>query len=124
MIKGLEALREICFHLVAHDETQHKEFDEYISVIEKALKEYEELKSNYKQLGKSYDLICEELVKTTDKIACLRKKELKALEIIKENDVDIFALKVSIDLKQYNCKEDGRCPLTQKEYDLLREVLL
>ena len=51
-------------------------------------------------------------------------KELAALEIIKENDVDIVALKISKDLKQYNCKEDGRCPLVQEEYDLLRETLL
>ena len=52
------------------------------------------------------------------------EKELNALKIIKEKDVDIIALKISIDLKQYNCKEDGRCPLTQEEYVLLKEVLL
>ena len=33
------------------------------------------------------------------------EKELKALEIINEKDVDVVALRVSIDLKQYNCKE-------------------
>lgn len=42
--KGLEALRRICFHLVAHDETQHKEFDEYVNVIEKELDEGKEAK--------------------------------------------------------------------------------
>lgn len=50
------------------------------------------------------------------------ERKLKALEIIKEKDVDVIALKISINLKQYNCKEDGRCPLTQEEYDLLKEV--
>lgn len=109
--------------------------------IEKELKEYEELKSNYKQLGKSYDLICEELVKTIDKIACLRKKELKALEIIKEKRVnlsillDLFAFKFNtkFDARTYNSMIKSRkiqlttfppYGLTQEEYELLKEVLL
>ena len=46
MSKGLEALRRICLHLVAHDETQHKEFDEYVSVIEKELKTLEIIRKN------------------------------------------------------------------------------
>lgn len=51
------------------------------------------------------------------------KKELMAFEIIKNKDVDVVALRISTSLKQYNCKEDGRCPLTQEEYDLLKEVM-
>ena len=54
----------------------------------------------------------------------LLKPKVKALKIIKEKEVDIWALKYCSSLKQYNCKEDGRATLTQEEYDLLKEELL
>jgi len=38
MSKGLEALRRIDKHLPRHEETQEKEFSEYVSIIEKELK--------------------------------------------------------------------------------------
>ena len=37
MSKGLEALRRINIHLPRYDETQEKEFSEYVSTIEKEL---------------------------------------------------------------------------------------
>ena len=82
-----------------------EEFDECCAVIEKALKEWEIWKDALE----------------TGEYECPEKK---ALEIIKEKDVDIIALRIATSLEQYNCKEDGRCPLTQEEYDLLKEVLL
>lgn len=54
----------------------------------------------------------------------LLKPKVEALKIIKEKEVDIWALKYCSSLKQYNCKEDGRATLTQEEYDLLRKELL
>lgn len=54
------------------------------------------------------------------------RKELKALEIIKNKNFDLFYLQDSKDLEQYNdCCDIHRnlCYLTQEEYDLLKEVL-
>ena len=56
------------------------------------------------------------------------EKELKALEIIKNKNVDIAILKNTENVEQYNntillffkCSKE----LTQEEYDLLKEVLL
>lgn len=56
------------------------------------------------------------------------EKELKALEIIKEKNVDIWILKSCLTLEQYNysiTKMDN-CNvfnLVQEEFDLLKEVL-
>lgn len=53
------------------------------------------------------------------------EKELKALEIIKNKEINITLLKESEEIEDYNC-----CclltsvELTQEEYDLLKEVLL
>ena len=52
-------------------------------------------------------------------------KKLKALEIIKEKEVDVGAL-CELDLVLYNkyVKEiNGTPTLTQEEYDLLKEIL-
>ena len=47
MIKGLEALRRIDKHLPRHEETQEKEFSEYVSIIEKELKALEIISKAY-----------------------------------------------------------------------------
>lgn len=55
------------------------------------------------------------------------EKSLKALEIIKEKQVNVGALSVFDTLEQYNhfCKMfENLIELTQQEYDLLKEVLL
>ena len=57
------------------------------------------------------------------------EKELKALEIIKEKEADIYGIKNSIDVYDYNVgveNEDNfeNRVLTQDEYNLLKEVLL
>ena len=54
------------------------------------------------------------------------EKELKALEIIKNKNFDLFYLRDSKDLESYNDACDyfrNLSYLTQEEYDLLREVL-
>ena len=59
------------------------------------------------------------------------EKELKALEIIKEKEVDVWYLMICIEqnikhLQFYNeyMKELNGIKLTQEEFDLLKEVLL
>lgn len=50
--------------------------------------------------------------------------ELKALKIIKKKKVDTYVLRNSCDLEWYNIHKWGDCNnLTQKEYELLKEVL-
>ena len=156
MSKGLQALEEIktcrlikrmkykeglfSNKLIDYEMTYGKDaFYRQIPIIEKELKEYEKLKDNYKQLGKSYDLTCEELTKTIDTITCLRKRELKALEIIRNKNVDTRDLFVVFDwfgrgeeelaLNDYNSRhktdeEYNNITLTLEEFNLLKEVLL
>lgn len=52
-------------------------------------------------------------------------KALKALEIIKEKEVDVQLLEDSKNLNDYNwCVHTKNRALTQEEFDLLKEVLL
>ena len=52
------------------------------------------------------------------------EKSLKALEIIKEKQVNVFIFLHSGDLETYNDMVEYNRKLTQYEYDLLKEVLL
>ena len=49
---------------------------------------------------------------------------LKALEIIKEKEVNVFIFLHSGDLETYNDVVEDNRKLTQEEYNLLKEVLL
>lgn len=53
------------------------------------------------------------------------EKSLKALDIIKKKEVNVFVLLHSGNLKIYNdyCCYNEKEQLTQEEYDLLKEVL-
>ena len=51
------------------------------------------------------------------------EKELKALEIIKEKEVNVFIFLHSGDLETYNDMVEDNRKLTQEEFDLLKEVL-
>ena len=51
------------------------------------------------------------------------RKALKALEIIKEKEVNVFIFLHSGDLETYNDMVEDNRKLTQEEYELLREVL-
>ena len=51
------------------------------------------------------------------------EKELKALEIIKEKEVNIFIFLHSGDLETYNDMVEDNRMLIQEEYELLKEVL-
>ena len=51
-------------------------------------------------------------------------KSLQAFEIIKKKNVNIEILKLSKDYFEYDAGTYKSIPLTQEEYDLLKEVLL
>ena len=53
------------------------------------------------------------------------EKELKALEIIREKGIILQFIKETYTVEQYNAGVFGTLvkPLTQEEYDLLKEVL-
>ena len=51
------------------------------------------------------------------------EKSIKALEIIKEKEVNVFILLHSGDLETYNDMAEDNRKLTQEEYDSLNEVL-
>ena len=53
------------------------------------------------------------------------EKSLKALEIIKKKKVNVELLHICISLEEYNMEilPYGNMPLTQEEYDLLKEIL-
>ena len=109
MSKGLDALRTFLQNLKVYPPGSTK----FIGIIEKELEERDEFELKY---AKTHVALCKSREENS--------KEKRALKIIKKNNVDIFALKISVSLEQYNCKEDGRCPLTQEEFDSLKEVLL
>lgn len=54
----------------------------------------------------------------------LVEKSLKALEIIKEKNIDVYWLKTSPNLSRYNLAVGTNQALKKEEYDLLKEVLL
>ena len=54
----------------------------------------------------------------------LALKYKKALEIIKNKEVNVFIFLHSGDLETYNDMVEDNRKLTQEEYDLLKEVLL
>lgn len=81
MSKGLKAFEEILSS--AYGLGLKTDLRDQLIVIEEELKEHEKIKDNYKQIEKSYDLICEEFTKAIDTIASLLEKDRKELEFIK-----------------------------------------
>ena len=113
MSKGLEALKELKETCETHmGRMVYILQEDRFEIIEKELEERDKFELKY---AKTHVALCKSREENS--------KEKRALKIIKKNNVDIFALKISVSLEQYNCKEDGRCPLTQEEYNLLKEVL-
>lgn len=150
MNKGLEALRRICLHLVAHDETQHKEFDEYVNAIEKELEEAEENKKmldifknaltvEYKPFSIEMQKESKDFVSLLCKnIATIRENELdKNLRAILKKWVlknafpkELKALEILRkgnfefgDKHSFHITLNSGITLTREEYDLLKEVL-
>lgn len=106
------------------------EFSKCYDIIEKALKNYQELLERPYVLvvgthGHAQALI-DKLNNYKDiKIANIEDgNKLKALEIIKNKDVNPIDIRCCDTIEQYNVKENGNVPLIQEEFDLLKEVLL
>ena len=88
--------------------------DELLDIIETELKENEKLKECYKNE-----------LKNTAYYNYLALKYKKALEIIKEKEVDVGWLKRAKDLHEYNSGMgiNSYSALNQEEYKLLKEIL-
>lgn len=121
---ALKALNLIYDKYVTDDE--FLEDDKLFSIIEKALADYNELQKVLDDFG-IYNTM--NLIDTLKNIQFLEKqnainsKKLKALEIIKEKDVNPIDIRCCDTVEQYNIKENGNTPLSQEEYNLLKEVL-
>lgn len=64
--------------------------------------------------------------KESNKLCDTIEKELKALEILKNKNIDLFYLQDTTELERYNDACDyyrNLSYLTQEEYDLLKETL-
>ena len=106
-----------------------KEAKELAKPIETALKEYEQLKVDYDELDRIHD----ELVKHKNKELDDVVRKLKALEIIKNKrlDVSFFINRIEKKPEFYSTAESMNKsfikittePLTQEEYELLKEVV-
>ena len=128
--EGLEALedfkKEYCVRCIGICK------DCELSIIEKELKDYQQLE----EILNDYGLTLVNFREACLLLAMLKgegrnihniDKQLKALEIIKKKNFDLYYLQDSKDLDQYNdCCDHYRnlCYLTQEEYELLKEVLL
>ena len=105
MSKELEALENLKQYLTGDVRNCWHE----LAIIETALKDYEYRLS----LAKEY--------KDVNNVA----KRLKALEIIKEKNVDVIIIRLTPSCEAYNkAKTDISLDLDEKQYNLLKEVLL
>ena len=107
--------------------------------MSKELQALEKL-TNYKCSCMSEKVECKEIIETALKdyekitggdfhiepinVHIENQKQIKALEIIKEKEVDVFIFLHSGDLETYNDIVEDNRKLTQEEYELLKEVLL
>ena len=109
MSKELEALEKIV------DTYCIDNIDKEISIIATALKDYEmEHTLRIRLENAIYELLREKQE---------NEKKLKALEIIKGKEVNVFVLLHSVNLKIYNDIVEDNRKLTQEKYDLLKEAL-
>lgn len=110
MSKELEALEKIV------DTYYIDNMDKEISIVATALKDYEmEHTLRIRLENANFELLREKQE---------NEKKLKALEIIKKKEVNIFVLLHSGNLKIYNDIVEDNRKLTQEKYDLLKKVLL
>lgn len=129
MTKELEALEEIGNHKIKYDvnikydngdetqrsfETIKDMFPNQFALIETTLKDFEKLNKDYSRVVNEKIELC---------IKCV--KEYRALEIIKNKNVDILRIKITQNVEQYNTRKIKGCRnLTKEEYELLKEILL
>ena len=130
MSKGLEALKRIrnSAHRLYFEDTDSLFLGEYLKkdldIIEKELKRLEELEKAFDALSKDDE--------KAKKLLSLEIEKNRALEIIKEKKVDVPYIIENPEEKNviwYNARFmgvlcEGWRMLSQKEWDLLRKVLL
>ena len=66
---------------------------------------------------------CEDLEQVPYGEFALIEKSLKALDVIKEKNVNIYQIKYMETLDDYNSVRDEEDRLTEEEFNLLKEVL-
>lgn len=113
MSKELEALEKIkdIIREDAEDIDNPTLLSNEINIIETALKDHEKITGG--------DFHIEPI-----NVHIENQKKIKALEIIKEKEVDVFIFLHSGDLETYNDIVEDNRKLTQEEYYLLKEILL
>lgn len=120
MSKGLEALKDLREHVYATNEPVFNRYD----IIEQDLKRLEELEKAFVSLSKDDE--------KAKKLLSLEIEKNRAFEIIKEKKVDVPYIIENPEEKDviwYNARFmgvlcEGWRMLSQKEWDLLRKVLL
>lgn len=131
----LKALNDLIDYLESEhlDLSKEDHVVERKQIIEDALEDYEETKFLYEDLMEQYELVMDLIEQYELKIKN-KSKKLKALEIIKEKDVNIRALKSwnktykgKLNYQNYlgileDCDLGEK--LTKEEFDILKEVLL
>lgn len=116
MSEELEALEKIISH---ENIWNHGMFKEEYQVIEKALKDYE----RYKPLIENIENGLTDTISVEDLKVLIKRS--KALEIIKNKNVDCFWFIQCESVNEYNKSLTlGKGTLTQEEFDLLKEVLV
>ena len=91
-------------------------YEKELEIIETALKRLESIEDT------RFIILGGRCSGKSQKVHALLK--LKALEIIKEKEVNIHIFRHCSDLAAYNDMAEENQKLTQQEYDLLKEVLL
>lgn len=102
-----QALRDLREDAKRHFFEQRQHLNKRLDIIETALKRLEKIETT------THSVLRDDISKT-----------LKAFDIIKEKEVNVFIFLHSGDLETYNDMVEDNRKLTQEEYDLLKEVLL
>ena len=117
MSKGLDALNNLRCMLSLSQDCNYNEGNDLCNIIEQELKELEERR----EMMKRFNDACVPTILDDE-----TGKKLKVLEIIKEKRVNVWAIDMSENATEYNFSlvNDIPKPISQEEYDLLKEVLL
>lgn len=130
-LKAFKKLREQNDFLKQRNIPKEYRYDDELDIIETTLKDYEELTNKpvvlYGRTQALIDMICK-THKEIKVINLIDERKVKAFDTIKEKQVDVYILLKTKSLDEYNewyvGIQDNFMPLTQDEYDLLKEVLL
>lgn len=113
-LQSLNNIRYHYFHNYCGSELEYFWFNR----VESALKDYEHLY----QLWNCKDSDTT-IIQTTKTIHDENNEKLKALEIIKEKNVDVIIIRLAPSCKAYNkAKTDISLDLDEKQFDLLKKV--